>query len=312
MDEKKLSVKKSNTLVESRHKLNTHQQRAFMLFVSKIRANDTPDKIYRLKWHELDAISKGYLSTRSKITELFEGMLSKRIKLSRDNADVDERTTFFSYFKNDYIAQEVHVRVDISIQQELFELLNNYTLYSLECALNLDSPYYIRMYEILKSKQFKAQYGPVEIALDELKWSLGCDDVKTYSLWTDFKRYILDKAKVDLAKHTDIKFKYKPLKTGRKVVGLAFFIEENEKWQSTINALLPEKPKQLPRSKPRDFVREGDIVMIGGEHCKVGASACEHQGKVIPIGQLSTLLKAGKIELVAPHRETENIHINKP
>jgi plasmid replication initiation protein len=295
MEDKQVAAK-SNVLVDSRHKLSTHQQRVFMLFVSKIRPKDKPDKTYRLKWHDLLEVSKGYLSTRGKITELFKGMLKKSVILSRE---VDEEATFFSYYKNDHVGKEVFVRVDQSIQQELFDLIDRYALIDLESAINLDSPYYIRLYEILKSRMFKsARSGAVEIKLDSLKWSLGCDNVKTYEVWGNFKRYVLDKAQAALKKNTDIKFSYKTVLSGRKVEALEFKIEENEKWQSTINSILSRKlptPKSIP---VRDFIRSGDTIRIGGDLIDVGLSVAEHNGKSFTVGQLTSLLRSGKIELV--------------
>jgi plasmid replication initiation protein len=295
MTDQKLTVRKSNTLVDSRHQLSTHQQRAFMLFVSKIKPRDKPDKTYSLKWSDLHEISHGKIDTRAKITELFESMRAKKINLSTEG--VDRAASYFSFYENDHKAQVVRVRVDQSIQQELFDLIGQFTLYSLECALNLDSPYYIRLYEILKARAYKAQHGPVDIELDNLKWSLGCDDVKTYNQWANFKRYVLDKAMVALGKHTDLKFKYKTVKAGRKVTGIRFTIEENKTWQSTIMSL-EKKNKPGPKSKPRLFVREGDAVLMDGNEYEVGPSGIEHKGKTFAIGQLTTGIKAGKISLV--------------
>ena len=290
-------AKKSNALVESRHKLNTHQQRLFLLFVSKIRAQDKPDKTYRLKRSELAEVSKGYLDTSGKIKETLEAMLTKTIDLSK--GEVFERATYFSSVKYDPSIQEAHVEVHKSIQKELFDLHAKFTLVDLQCTLNLDSPYYISLYELLKSKEFQGRKGGgVDIDLDQLKFTLGCDDLPTYSQWTDFKRYILDKAQKALNKHTDTKFTYKPIKTGRKVTTIRFFIEENEKWQPTIMSL-EKKNNPVSRLKPRTYAKEGDTVLMSGNKYKVGPSGVEvDDNKTFTIGQLTTALKAGKIEVI--------------
>jgi plasmid replication initiation protein len=296
-------AKKSNRLVESRHKLNTHQQRLFLLFVSKIRATDKPEKIYELKRTELAEISKGYLDTTDKIKEVLEAMLTKTIDLSTGTTFV--KATYFSRVEYDETAQVARVEVHSSIQQELFDLCEKFALINLECTLNLDSRYYISLYELLRSNEFKGRNGKgVEIDLDQLKGVLGCDDVKTYDPWTNFKRYILDKAQVALQKHTDTKFTYKPVKTGRKVTAINFFIEKNEKWQSTVRAFEKRNSataKQLrldlnPGS--RKFAREGDKLLIGDTECIVGPSGTQYKGHTLPIGQLTTMLKEGKATFV--------------
>jgi plasmid replication initiation protein len=297
MEDGNLTVRKSNTLIDSRHQLNTHQQRVFMLFVSKIKKNDKPDKTYKLKWSDLREISHGKIDTRAKITELFESMRSKRVNLSSGN--VDRAAGYFSFYENDPVKQVVNVRVDPAIQQELFDLIGKFTLLNLVCALNLDSPYHIRLYEILKARLFKD--SPEEIDLKKLKWSLDCDGVKTYDSWANFKRYVLDKAQTAMASHTDIKFTYKTVTTGRKVTSIKFTIEENEKWQSTITGYLKKEEKKKAETKvkpPRNFIKPGDVILIGGVEREVGPSVCEHGGKSFPIGQLTEMLKGGKISIV--------------
>lgn len=279
-----------------RSPLNTHQQRLFLLFISKIRAQDKPDKTYRLKRSELLEVSKGYLDTTAKIKEILGAMLKKTIDLSTGN--IYEEATYFSSVSYDEGAQVAKVRVDQSIQQELFNLREKFALINIECTLNLDSHYYISLYELLRSNEFKGHKGNgVEIDLEKLKGILGCNNIKTYDPWTNFKRYILDKAQKALQQHTDTKFTYKPVKTGRKVTGIRFYIEKNETWQSTIMSV-EKKNKPVPRSQPRTFARDGDTILIGDAEHKVGPSGVEIDGKTFAIGQLTTMIKAGKVEIV--------------
>ena len=64
------------------------------------------------------------------------------------------------------------------------------------------------------------------ISLDEFRQML--EVPKSYR-FNDIKRFILEKAKIELAEHTDILFDYEEIKTGRKVTHLHFYIRPNPK-----------------------------------------------------------------------------------
>lgn len=291
-----LVAKKSNALVASRHKLNCHQQRLFLLFVSKIRAQDTPDKEYKLKASEIEAVSKGFLNTAAKIKTILKAMNEKSIDLS--HGDTFEQANYFSHVKYEPSTQTATLKVDATIHKELFDLKEKFTLVDLQCTLNLDSPYYISLYELLKSKEFRGKAGRgVDIDLENLKFILGCDGKPTYDLWTGFKRCILDKAEIAFKKHTDTTFTFEAIKTGRKVTGVRFAIKENKTWQPTLQSLL-KKETPAPRSKPKLFASEGDTIEIGEDVYIVGPSGIERDGKTFTIGQLTQGIKSGKINLL--------------
>lgn len=288
-------VRKSNALIDGQYKHGLHEQRILLTILSKIGFNDDLTQKYRVKWSEIMKATKGFADTCKKIEAVCESLRIKRIRLDKGNSI----RGFGFVAEYDILRNEQCVDFILSpgMREQLLELLRrgHFTLYNLQCVLSLPSTHSVRMYEILRSRAFMKQ--PVEIDLDNLKWSLDIPtDGAGYKNFSDFRRFILEKAKKDLAKNTDIKFSYKAVKTGRKVTSVSVTILENKRWQPTLMSLHAQGQQQNPPK--RNFIRPGDIVLIDGERCEVGPSVVEHKGGSIPIGLLTVMLKKGKIELI--------------
>ena len=239
---------------------------------------------YRVPWSEIKRVSKGELGSAAKIKEICEKLMSRKISIK--SGKVISGFSFLAEWKV-HPGEFVEFQIAPGMKDLLLDLLNkgNFTLYQLECVLALPSRHAVRMYEVLKSYAWRKQ--PVIIKLEDLKQSLDIADKETYADYGHFRIHILEKAKKNLAKYCDIKFSYKPLKRGRKVVAVEFNIRSNKKYQRSILAEVARK-----------HVLPGDIVLINGEQCLVDSSACYYQKQSYPIGQLSEMLKSGQIEIV--------------
>jgi plasmid replication initiation protein len=112
----------------------------------------------------------------------------------------------------------------------MLKLTELYTSYKLENILQMKSKYSIRIYEMLKCAQWKKHSSIMPI--EELKYKMKITE-KSYNKYTNFKARIIDKAQDELGKLTDLKFEYKELKKGRKIIALQFFISKNENWQKS-------------------------------------------------------------------------------
>jgi plasmid replication initiation protein len=288
-------VRKSNALMDGQYKNTLQEQRVLLIILSKIGYDDDLSKKYRVRWSEIFEATCGFTTSQKKIEAVCEALRVKRVRLEKG------RSVRGFGFVAEYDIQGDEQYVDFllspGMREELLDLLNrgHFTLFNLQCVLSLPSVNSVRLYEILRSRSFMKM--PVEIDLDALKWSLNLPTEEGelgYKNFAHFRRFILEKGQKDLAKSTDIKFTFTPVKTGRKVTAIRFTIVENKKWQPSILSTIP----QAPTPSKRNFVRSGDIVVIDGDRCEVGPSVADHKGKSIPIGQLTKLLQAGKIELI--------------
>jgi plasmid replication initiation protein len=83
----------------------------------------------------------------------------------------------------------------------------------------MKSKHSIKLYELLK--QYK-NIGHRKFELDELKVFLNIDS--KYKLYGHIKERILEPARKEIEQTSDLKFTYKEIKQGRKIVGLTFDI----------------------------------------------------------------------------------------
>ena len=82
------------------------------------------------------------------------------------------------------------------------------------------------MYEILKQYE---KIGERKMTLLELRDRLGLEKFEP-PRWNNFKTRVIDSCQAALEEHTDIKFTYELIKSGRgnSIIGIRFFIEENK------------------------------------------------------------------------------------
>lgn len=139
--------------------------------------------------------------------------------------------------------------LEIVLSDEVIEMLtifdantgNYWTQYQKEWVINLGT-YGIIMLELVLSsfeREFKGHY-----TVEHLREKFNCVD--NYSIFGDFKRFVIDKAIKEVEQHTPIKIEYQTHKTGRAVTGLTFsYIDTSIK-------TIKDKEKNNEKSKGND------------------------------------------------------------
>ena len=120
--------------------------------------------------------------------------------------------------------------IELAIDEELFkmciDLSQGYTLYQTKVALSFTSIYSMKLYEVLAKWRTSSKFY---ISIDELR-RLTDTHVK-YIKIADFKKNVLDLAKeqLDLSDITDLRFKYKEKKHGKRIVGFDIIVIKTDK-----------------------------------------------------------------------------------
>lgn len=283
-----IQVRKSNVFIDGRYRFNLQEQKILLQIISKIRMDEKEFSSYFVSWSDLKGISKNYLDSAKKIDESCEKLKNKTIKIKKGNSEDN-----FGFLSGWTVTpgQGVYFRIDPGMKEMLLDLLGggNFTLFNLECAMSLSSAHSIRLYEVLKSQQWKKQ--PVMLSLEKIKWSLDIDtNSKTYSDFGTFRVHILEKAQKAFKEHTDIVFTYTPVKEGRKVVALDIIVKDNPKYQRTVQA---EAVKEDTKS-----LVSGDKVMIGGKEYEFTGSGLVMSDGSVPEGVLMQWIKQGKAKKI--------------
>lgn len=115
------------------------------------------------------------------------------------------------------------IELDRDLAPYLFDLGQRFTQYQLNNILAMKSAFSVRIYELMKSYSFQKSKT---FDIDELKYLLMVENVKSYGNFKDFRIYVLEKAQQEINELTDINIYYEPIFKGRKVVKVKFRIEE--------------------------------------------------------------------------------------
>lgn len=231
-------VWKANKLIEARYKLSLNEQKFVLKTISKLKPTDenfgeyviTVDEFYRILGLESKKTAYRDLKRISK------SILKKPLTIPEPDGDLI--CNWFSSIKYKDNEGFVMVSHDPKLIPYLLMIQEKFTAYKLENILHLRSAYSIRIYELLR--QYLAEKVRT-IPLTELRELLGIEP-KQYSRFNDFKRFVLDVAKKELPKQTDIGFTWAPIKTGRKITAIKFKISTTQK---TPNSPLPDEALSL-------------------------------------------------------------------
>lgn len=122
------------------------------------------------------------------------------------------------------------IKIDEDLVPYLFDLKEKFTQYQLYNILAMKSAFSVRIYELMKSY---AHQNSKIFDLDELKYLLMVEDVKSYDRFPSFRQKVLEIAQREINELTDINIYFEPITKGRKVVKVKFRIEQKkpmERW----------------------------------------------------------------------------------
>lgn len=101
------------------------------------------------------------------------------------------------------------------LMSAFLDFSKGYRKYELNTAMQFESVYSMRFYELFSNKT-----KPIIYEIDELKKMFKIED--KYKLSADFFRYVVEPAKKELTKSSPYSFKYEKIKTGRKITHIKF------------------------------------------------------------------------------------------
>ncbi|MBO3424416.1 replication initiation protein [Clostridium perfringens] len=221
--EKNYIVTKANNLIKASYSLTLQEQKLILSLASMVSPNDADFKEYTLEIKKFMQILE--IETQTKYSEIpkITKELMKKVFEIREGKEILQ-LSWLSSVKYKTGEGKVILKFDSSLKPYMLQLKELYTSYKLENILLLRSKYSLRIYEILKSNQFKKYW---EITLVELKYILGIKE-KSYDTYQNLKNRVILKAQIELKEKTDIYFEFEEIKTGRKVTSLKFIIKSNK------------------------------------------------------------------------------------
>ncbi len=225
-------VVKANELIQkNRFELSVPEQKTIAYICSMIkpinaveRANGVP---YQLEYDfnireycEICGIDYGQGKNYADIKATLKKLSDRSMWMDDGNGEVLVR--WLSKIRTNKRSGIAHIKLDEDLVPYLFDLGQRFTEYQLREILGMKSAFSIRIYELMKSYEFKKT---ITFELEELKRLLMVEDVKSYNNFKDFRKKVLEIAQREINDLSDINITFEPVTKGRKVVQIIFRIE---------------------------------------------------------------------------------------
>lgn len=219
-------VEKRNILNEVRkNSMSLQELRFFSIYLSKINARDVSTRTVRFPLRDFQRIMEfGRLNT-TQLKATTDSLLGKVVSVPTERGGY----TSFQLFKECTVDKDEFEQWYVEIDAHdkalplMFDFKREYFTYELWNALKLRSANQLRMYELLKQYE---KSGERKMTLVELRNGLGIGDDE-YPRWDRFRDRVLNSCQQALLENTDIKFTYDPIKAGKKITGVHFYISKN-------------------------------------------------------------------------------------
>ncbi|MHB1697925.1 MAG: replication initiation protein [bacterium] len=222
--EKSNIIKKSNNLVLSKCNLSAIQQKILCIALSKIYKDDEELKPFSMPATDFLTLLK-MEENYTYIKKILKDFGNKPIEFYKDS----KNWAIYSWFTSAECKNGIiKIKFNPDLSPFLLNLKKNFTQYSLDNILNLDSKYNIKLYEFFKSALGDKKTYILTVNVDEFKKLLNIEKMPFFKV----KQSILDNINLS---GTDINIKYKLIKKNKKVIKLSFKINKIEKLKILTN-----------------------------------------------------------------------------
>jgi plasmid replication initiation protein len=236
------TVVKSNRMIKAKTPFTKLEHRVVASLISQIDRDQESFGTQRVSLRQI--IERAGVSSTEifrKAREICDRLVEKSVGICTYDEERGRVYTAYTLFRQcRYIEQEgtIEAKFEEEMRPLLLQLKNRFTMYSLNCFLRLPSRHSMRVYELLKMRE---DLGAVRISVKEFRETLGLEN--SYDRFTDLRRHVIEKARQQIAEHTDIEFTYKVEREGRVAEGLRFFVKRKGEDSGG-----PEKAPPVPQT----------------------------------------------------------------
>lgn len=219
---REMEVYKANDMIQKgRHELSLQEQRCVLYAISKIQPEDTVFQEYTFELSDFYKLCGLQGDSYTEMKAILTGLKQKTWWVETA-PNVESTVSWFNKVRTNKKSGTVTVRFDDDMMPYLLDLTKEnkyFTHYQLKYILPMKSQYAIRLYELLKSYQRNNIEWFFDI--DPLKKQLNCEKYKDFY---DFRRWVIEPAVAEINEFTDIKIAWEPVKEGRRVARVNFYM----------------------------------------------------------------------------------------
>jgi plasmid replication initiation protein len=219
-----LVVKRNDLIQKSRHQMDLQEQKIILYMISKIKPSnmDFTEQVFSIaEFCRIIGADDDNGGNYEHIKKTLGKLLCRFVWVTSE--DGSERSLrWVDKVVMNKRSGIVKLKIDDDLKPFLLDLQENFTQYSLIYTLAMRSQYSTRLYELLKSYQYKKY---VIFDMDELRRLLFAE---RWQRGNDMKRKVLDIAVKEINKLGDISVTYELIKEGRKFSEVRFDITQKD------------------------------------------------------------------------------------
>lgn len=263
-DEKTLVVRQSNELIEASYKIaSIGEGRLMRMLIAQISPSDEDFKTYRISVADF---ARFFGVTHNSIHEQIEksarALREREILIRKGKSWFS--TGWLSHAEYTEGSGYIEVSFHAKLKPYLLGLQSYFTQYELEKLVNFRSGYSMRLFELLKKEQFKADikgYFKRSFEYEELRGLLGIEK-NEYEFFKDFRVRVIDSSVKEINANPDIKIiQVDYPKTGRKVSHIVFHCEKAKQLQLDIDEPLTKLEEVEGKQAHPEYIAE--LIAIG-------------------------------------------------
>ncbi len=272
MNRKRLTVYKSNQVIEAGYKLSLNEQRVVLACIAQVSSSD---KLKVTDEFELSAKDFAQLFSVSEdrayhtLSDVADSLFNRYIVVDTPYPDRPrvKRLKMRWISSIEYLTDEGKLSLCFSkkILPYLSELKGQFTKYELHHIGNMTSVYGIRLYELLM--QWRTT-GQREVKIEWLKKKFELED--KYSAIKDLKKYVIFPAIKDINTYSNYSVEWTQRKTGRFVTHFIFIFSQKEieiKTSDVNKHIVPEnvlnRTQQQRKITIEQFVQDNPALTRG-------------------------------------------------
>jgi len=219
-----LVVKQNDLIQKSRHQLTLQEQKIVLYLISKIKPNDSDfieQKFSVAEFCRVCGLDDDSGGNYAYIKNTLKSLRDRSIWVTLDDGS-ETTLAWVNKVTMNKRSGLVRLRLDEDMKPYLLKLQGDFTQYNLIYTLAMRSQYSVRLYELLKSYQYKKIFT---VDIEKLKQLLFAE---TYTRNPNFKQKVLDVAVKEINRLSDIWVTYELIKEGRKVSDVEFRIHQKD------------------------------------------------------------------------------------
>ncbi len=223
-------ITQSNKLIESKYNLNITEQRLILAMISMISPEDEDFREYNIRVSELSRVlNLKDKNIYSAVKEITKNILGKVIQIKKPKGIL--QVNWISSASYDDDSGIVTLKFDPNLKPYLLNIKENYTSTKFGITAKFKSFNTSRIYMLAKQYQ---KIGERTVLITFLK-----DLFPQYDSYKDIKRRILTAAHKEICENSDIIFKIKENKIGRKVKEVIFYDIRSQPYSQELPLFLP-------------------------------------------------------------------------